>query len=100
MGVTEGIVGHHALHAYAERGHPRHGVLKKAHRAERRFVGQELGVGDARGVVDRNVQALPPDPPCAPRAIPMDPVPDVADVADACELLRIDVQRLPGCSRS
>jgi hypothetical protein len=73
------------------------------------LVGEHLGVGQARAVVDRDVHILPANPASvdarcvAARAVSLTP-PAVDAVArsilDAPELLDVDMDQLPGRSRS
>jgi hypothetical protein len=55
--------------------------------------GEQLGVGEPRVVVDRDVQVLPADPARALNTVPEDPL---ADGPEAAEFLRVDVNELAG----
>jgi hypothetical protein len=97
--IAEGVVRHDRVHTHAERGEPRDRVLEKRDGTAGGFVGQEFGIGDARAIVDRDVEILPPGAVrpvawAADRVIARDAVPDDSR-HDAPQFLRIDVQQLP-----
>ena len=60
--VGEGVVGHDLLDADAETNEPGGGAGEEAGAARAALVGQEFGVGQARGIVERDVQVLPAEP--------------------------------------
>jgi hypothetical protein len=93
FGVGEGVVGHDPLDAYAQRGEPGGGAIEEAGAAGAARVGQQLGVGKPRGIVDRDMEVLPADParPVAP--IAGDPV---AETVDPAELLAVEVEEFAG----
>ena len=96
--VGQAVVGHDPLDADAEAGEPGERPGEEAG-VSGRLVGQDLGVGQARGVIDGDVQEFPADAAlcCAPRAVAGDPV---ADAVDPAELLDVDVDQLAGRARS
>jgi hypothetical protein len=93
VGVGEGIVGHDPLDPDAEAGEPGSGAGEEAGAARSALVGQQLRVGQARGVVDRHVQIFPAEPARPLAAVAGDPVPEAVDPA---EFLAVDVQQLAG----
>ena len=93
VGVGKGIVGHDALDAYAAAGEPTDGTVEEAGASLAALVGQDLGVGEARAVVDGDVQVLPAEASLAAGAIAGDAV---ADAVDAAELLGVDMDQLAG----
>jgi hypothetical protein len=72
LGVGESVVGHDRLDPDAEAGEPGGGAGKEAGAGLAALVGQQLGVGQARGIVDRNVQVFPADA-ARPVAAPVAP---------------------------
>lgn len=56
------------------------------------LVGQLLGVGKARGIVDRDVDVVPPQGPRPPRITE-----PLAHAVDASELLRVQMQEIARC---
>src|SRR5205814_1710614 len=56
------------------------------------FIGEDFGVGDARAVIDADVDVLPPDAARLAPAIAGDPMPDVLDPA---QLFDVQMQHLP-----
>jgi len=94
FGVGEGVVGHDPLDAHAEAGEPGGGTGEEAGAGRAALVGQELGVGEAGGVVDRDMQVFPADParPVA-AAVAGDAV---AEAGDLAELLAVEVEQLAG----
>ena len=93
VGVGKGVVGHDALDAYAAAGEPTDGTVEEAGASLAALVGQDLGVGEARAVVDGDVQVLPAEASLAAGAIAGDAV---ADAVDAAELLGVDMDQLAG----
>ena len=61
------------------------------------LVGQDLGEGDARGVVEADVDELPAGAAAPAGALAGDAV---ADPLEAAELLDVDVDQLAGLARS
>src|SRR5919198_1042597 len=101
-GVAEGegfvagaVVGHDALDANAEAGIVSKGSQQEGDGAVFRLVGPDLGEGDARGIVDRDVDELPADTAAVALAgaIASDAV---ADPFEAAKLLDVDVEELAG----
>lgn len=98
LGVAEGseadaVVGHDALDVDAEASKETQGVEEKAQAGGAFFVGQDFRVGEARMVVDRQMDILPTDPPGVALAGPVtgDPVTDPIEFA---QLLDVDVDDL------
>ena len=60
-------------------------------------VGQDLAVGQARGIVDRDVQVLPADAACPVTAAVAGNA--MTDAGDLAELLGVEVDQLPGRAR-
>src|SRR5262245_45176983 len=87
------VVGHDPLDGDAQAGEPGDGALEEGDRAFLALVGQDLGEGEARGVVDADVEEVPAD-----AAFPAAPVTDdaVADAVDPAQLLDVDVDELAG----
>jgi hypothetical protein len=78
------------------RAKPGQRPLEEANRAGLALVREDLGVGQARGVIDRDVQVFPADAAVAvddAGAAAGDAVPDAGDLA---ELLGVDVDQLTG----
>ena len=101
-GVAEGlgaiagaVVGHHARDGDAEAGVVGDGGLEEGDGALLLLVGQDLAEGDARGVVDADVDELPAD--AAALALAGAIAGDaMADALEAAELLDVDVDQLAG----
>jgi hypothetical protein len=98
-GVAEGegfvagaIVGHDPGDGYPEAGVVGHGGLQEGDGAFFFLVGQNLAEGDARGVVDADVDELPTDAPAVALtgAIAGDAV---ADLVEAAQLLDVDMDQ-------
>ncbi len=89
--VAGAVIGHHGLTADAAVLEPGDRAFEKGDGRRGSFVGQDLGVGHARGIVDGNVDELPADASNASGAISMDAM---ADTADPAQLLDIDVDQL------
>ena len=79
--VTRAVVGHHALDPDALALEPAQGADQEAGDRLALLVRQDLDVGEARGVVDRDVDELPPGTLRALAAIAGDPVSDAAEAA-------------------
>jgi hypothetical protein len=84
--VARAVVGHHALDPDALALEPAQRADQEAGDRLAPFVRQDLDVRQARGVVDRDVDELPPRTRGALAAIAGDPV---SDAAEAGELLDI-----------
>ena len=69
-------------------------ALEEANATLRVLSGEELGVGEARVVVDRDVQVLPTELPVAVRAAGLLPEHALARLPEAAELLGIHMQEL------
>jgi len=101
--VGGSVVGHQPLHRDPVRAVEGHRPSQEADRGGRLLVGQDLGVGEAGGVVDADVDPLPADlaTPAARRvdggavapAPPGHAVPGPVR-ADAAEFLHVDVDQL------
>jgi hypothetical protein len=89
--VRRAVVGHDPLDRHALAREPGDRTLQERHRAALALVGEDLAVGQARGIVDADVHGLPAGAP-----------PSVAPIAghavtnrfDAPELLGVDVDQL------
>src|ERR1019366_538053 len=106
-GVAEGsgsiagtVVGHDAGYGDGEAFVVGEGGLQEGDGAFFLLVGQDLAEGDARGVVDADVDELPSGAPAplAGRAPLAGPIAGdaVADLLEAAELLDVDVDQLAG----
>src|SRR5829696_8314835 len=97
--VAGAAVGHHASDRHAEAVVIGDGGLEEGNRALRLLVRHDHGEGDARGVVDADMDELPAGAftsgPCValPPAVAGDAV---ADLVEAAELLDVDVDELAG----
>ena len=98
FGVAEGseagaIVRHDALDLDAEASKEAQGIEEKAQAGRAFFVGQDFRVGEARVVVDRQMDILPADAAGVALAGPVagDPVTDPIELA---QLLDVDVDDL------
>src|ERR687892_894905 len=90
------VVGHDSLDADAGAREPSESPLEEGDGAGLALVGQDLGVSQARGIIDRDVQVLPADAAVAVDHAGVaagDAVPDAGDLA---ELLGVDVHELAG----
>lgn len=75
--VTGRVVGHHSLDLDVVLPEPGDGALEKAAGGRGDpLVRQDLGVGDARRIVDADVQELPSDAPGAATPVAVDAVPN------------------------
>ena len=90
--VTGAVVGHDGLDSHSTTPEPSDRASKEGGRGRGSLVGQHFGVGQTGGIVDRDVDELPPDAADTSGAITVDAV---ADAADASELLDIDVDQFP-----
>jgi hypothetical protein len=91
--VARAVVGHHAQHADAEAGVVGERSLQEGDGALLALVGQDLGEGDARGVVEADVDELPAGTPALTGTLAGDAV---ADAFEAAEFLDVDVDQLAG----
>jgi hypothetical protein len=73
---------------------PGNGPLKEPDAGLGVLAGQELGVGESRVVVDRDVKVLPADPSVAVRAASLVAEHTLARLPEAPEFLGVDVQQL------
>jgi hypothetical protein len=90
--IGRSVVAHAALGDDAEAGEPGHGALLA-------LVGRQFSLGEARGIVDGDVQVLPAGAAVADHAAAM--AGDAMTVpVDAAELPGVDVDRFAGRSRS
>ena len=97
--VARTVVGHHAFDPDAEASEPAQGAHQEAGHGLALLVGQDLDIGEPRGVVDRHVHELPADPAVLAAPIAGDAV---TDVTEAGELLDVEVDELAGardCNR-
>ena len=96
--VAAAVVAQHPLDANAVTGVEAHRSLEEASGGDRRLVGQLLDVGDARMVVDRDVDPVPADRSLPPAAVTGRTLRlgQAAAGADASELLGVEVQQLAG----
>ena len=91
--IGRAVVGHDPLDGDAEAGEPGQRPLEEGHGALLALVGQDLGVGEARGVVDADVQEVPADAALLAAPVAGDAV---ADAVDPAELLDVEVDQLAG----
>jgi hypothetical protein len=91
--VTGAVVGHHALDPNALALEPAQRADQEASDRLALLVRQDLDARQARGVVDGDVDELPPGTVRALAAIAGDPV---SDAPEAGELLGIEVNELAG----
>jgi hypothetical protein len=89
--VGLGVVGEHALDLDALLGVPREGAGEEGGAVGGAVGAEQLGVGESRVVVDRDVQVLPAGVAAAADAVLED---RLADRPEAAELLRVDMQQL------
>src|SRR5579863_3820126 len=82
------VVGHDAVNPDAEVAKESQGVEEKAQAGRAFLVGQDFRVGEARMVVDRQMQRLPAHPPSVALTGA------VADAIELAELLDVDVDDL------
>jgi len=90
--VARAIVREHATDVNAAPTKPLHRAADKARDGNAGFIGEDFGVGDARAVIDADVDVLPPDAARLAPAIAGDPMPDVLDPA---QLFDVQMQHLP-----
>jgi hypothetical protein len=96
--VARAVIGHDALDANAEAGIVSKGSQQEGGGAVFRFVGPDLGEGDARGIVDRDMDELPANAAAVALAgaIASDAVADAFEAAGLSGLLcerRLSVMR-------
>src|SRR5213078_4710234 len=89
--VGFGVVADHSLDRDAVFGVPAGGAGEEGGAVLLALSWQQLGVGEAGVVVDRDVQVLPASARAAFDAVLEDPF---ADVVEAAEFLAVDVQQL------
>jgi len=89
--VRRAVVGHHAGHANPAGGEVAERARQEARGDRLRLIGQNLGVGEARAVVDRHVHGLPADAAHAGSPVAVDAVPGAADLA---QLFDVQVQQV------
>jgi hypothetical protein len=89
------IVAQDALGLDAAPAKPRQGPAQEPNDGGRSLVGQHLGIGQARTVIDTDVDKLPADPAGALAPIGRDAI---AEARDAPQLLGVYVRQLPGPS--
>ena len=94
--VGRAVVGHDAFGGDAVPGEPVERAAEEGDGAFLFLVRQKLGVGQARGVVDADVQHLPADAVVAIDHSGTAAGNAVADAADAAEFLGVEVQQLAG----
>jgi hypothetical protein len=90
------VVGHDPLELDAVAGEPGERPFEEGNRAGLALVRQDLGVRQARGVIDRDVQVLPADATVAVDHAGPAAGDAVADAGDLAELLGVDVDELTG----
>src|SRR5690606_24728250 len=89
------IIRHDALDGDAMGFEPSEGVAEEADGAVLGLVGHQRGVGEARGIIDGDVEELPAG--AAPAALAGAIAGDaMADAVDAAELLGIEVDQFAG----
>jgi FtsZ-binding cell division protein ZapB len=91
--VGRAVVGHDPLDGDAEAFKPSQRPLQERGGTLLSLVGQDLGVGQPRGIIDGHVQRLPAGAALAALAGPV-AGDAVADAVDAPELLRVEVEQL------
>ena len=89
--IGRAVVGHDALDGDAQGGEPGDGALEEGHGTFLALVGEDLGVGEARGVVDADMQEVPADAALLAAPVAGDAV---ADAIDPAQLLDVDVNEL------
>ena len=94
--IGTAVVGHDPLDGDAVAGEPGERPLEEGNRAGLALVGQDLGVGQARGVIDGDVQVFPADAAVAVDHAGAAAGDAVADAGDPAELLGVDVDQLTG----
>ena len=63
--ISRAVVGHDPLDGHPKGREPGDGALEEGHGTFLALVRQDLGVGEARGVVDADMQEVPADPAAA-----------------------------------
>jgi hypothetical protein len=91
--VGGAIVTHEAFHLDAEEGEVGESLLQEDLNATVFFIGKDLGIGDAGGIVDGHMDVLPAS---APALIPTILGNPMAGSHDASELLDVDMQEFSG----
>src|SRR5215210_1059336 len=98
--VGLGVVAQHALDADALVSVPGDGSLEEADAGRGVLAREELGVGEARVVVDCHLQVLPADTPVLARATGLLAEYALAGLPEAPEFLRSTCSSSPGRARS
>ncbi len=94
MGAVAGaIIGHDPLGLDAEGSEVSQGAFQEEDGAVLAFIGHDLGEGEARGVIDADVDELPPGAPDLVAPIMGDAM---TGAHDATELLDVEVEQLAG----
>jgi len=91
--VSRAVVGHDALNADAAAAIVLDGGPKEAAGGVAKLVRSDIGQGDARGVVDRDVNKVPADAAIA-QPVATVTVDAVSDAADSAEFFDIQVDEL------
>jgi hypothetical protein len=91
--VAGAVVGHDGLDADAATLEPGDRAFEKAGGGRGSFIGEYLGVGEARSVIDSDMNELPADAADFLRAVAMDAM---TDTPDAAQLLDVHVDELAG----
>jgi hypothetical protein len=89
--VAGAVVGHDSLDRDAAALEPGDRASEEARGGRGSFVGQDFGIGEARGIVDGDMDELPADASNASGAVSVD---TMADTADTAQLLDVDVDQL------
>ena len=92
--IAIAIIGHDPRHRHAEAGEPGERAPQEGNRALLVLVGQDLGVGEARGIVDTDMQVIPADAAMAVDGAGAAAGDAMTDALDSAELLGVDVQQL------
>jgi hypothetical protein len=95
--IGAGVVGREAPDRHAAGRKPAVGQGQEGRGAGRRFVGEEGGIGQARPIIDGDVEELRAAATAAPAMIAVNPV---AHPTKAAQLLDIQVDQLPREARS
>ena len=94
--VVHGVVGHDLPHGDAVSGEPGHGPGPEAGAGGAAFVGQDLGVGQPRMVIDGGVDVVVAEPSLAVGPLAASVHAPAAIGWDPAELLDVDVDQVPG----
>src|SRR3546814_19949102 len=93
--VAGAVVGHDPRHGDAQRLVVGDGGMKEGDGAFLLLVGQDLAAGDARGIVDADVNELPADTPAVRLAV-TDDGDAVADAFEEAEIPAVGVDQFAG----